>query len=223
LNQEKIESARLPFYNQLSIPAQSALDETRVVRRFNPGEVIAQQGQVWPHLFQVNLGVIHALKASMDGKSLVPSRLTAGDVFWGLAFFLPKTPMPVALQAHTEVEMSLWSFGSLEPVLKKDGVLAWKLCQMMVGRMQAASGVIEELAFQPVMGRLAGLLQEEFGEGDEFKARTLTLDDMAAHIGSTREVVCRNLHRLVELGIIDMNRTELKITRAEELEKFAQH
>jgi CRP-like cAMP-binding protein len=223
LEQEKIETTQLPFYEQLSTAVQHALDETRVDRRFNPGEVIAQQGEVWPYLFQVKLGEVHAMKASIEGRSLVPSRLTAGDVFWGLAFFLPNTPMPVTLQAHTEVELSLWAFESLEPVLLDDGILAWQLCQMTVDRMRVASGVIEELAFQPVMARLAGLIMEEFGKEDDYAARTLTLDEMAAHIGSTREVVCRNLQRLVELGLIDMTRTELKITNCDELSHIAKH
>jgi CRP-like cAMP-binding protein len=82
--------------------------------------------------------------------------------------------------------------------------------------------VITELAFQPVLGRLAGLLLSEFGQDEEYNARTLTLDDMAAHIGSTREVVCRNLQRMVEQGLIDMTRTELKITDAGGLERIAQ-
>jgi CRP-like cAMP-binding protein len=214
---------RLPFYDQLPTHVKQRLNQTRIMRTYPPDEVIVHHGEIWPHLFQVVRGEIHALKASIEGRSLVPSRLSDGDVFWGLAFFLPGTPMPVTLQANTESTLSIWSLESLEPLLLEDGSLAWELCQMMVRRMQAASGVIEELAFQPVMGRLAGLLLQEFGQGEDFKARTLTLDEMAAHIGSTREVVCRNLQRLVELGTIDMTRTELKITNADELEHYAQH
>ena len=215
-------SGQLPFHDHLSIEVQRTLDETRNSRHYRPGEIIVQDGQIWPYLFLVLEGEVHALKASMEGRSLVPSRLAAGDVFWGLAFFLPDTPMPVSLQAHEPVEIALWAHEDLEPVLKEDGLLAWQLCQMMVGRMQTASGVITELAFQPVLGRLAGLILSEFGQGEEYNARTLTLDDMAAHIGSTREVVCRNLQRMVEQGLIDMTRTELKVTDAGGLERIAQ-
>lgn len=219
----RAENRRVPFYEDLPVAVRQSLEQSQSTRIYQPGEVIVENGDVWPNLFQVIQGEIHALKASLEGKSLVPSRLSEGDVFWGMAFFLPGTPMPVTLQAHSKVEILIWSYQSLEKVLEEHGALAWFLCQMMVGRMQDASGVIEELAFQPVMGRLAGLLLQEFGEGDEYKARTLTLDEMAAHIGSTREVVCRNLQRLVEMGIIDMTRTELKIADAGELEQFAQH
>lgn len=222
MNPESSGTRQLPFYNHLSNEIQHFVDETRIGRRYKPGEVIVQQGQVWPYLFLVVEGEIHALKASMQGKSLVPSKLTAGDVFWGLAFFLPETPMPVTLQSYTSTVLAMWAYEHLEPVLTENGLFAWQLCQMMVRRMRAASDVIEELAFQPVLGRLAGLILSEFGGGEEYKARTLTLDEMAAHIGSTREVVCRNLQRMVEQGLIDMTRTELKVADVGGLERIAQ-
>ena len=78
--------------------------------------------------------------------------------------------------------------------------------------MQLASDIVEELAFQPVIGRLAGLLLDVFGDAeDEFMTRELTLEDMAARIGTTREMVCRHLYRFAENGAIEIRRTELKI------------
>jgi CRP-like cAMP-binding protein len=87
--------------------------------------------------------------------------------------------------------------------------------------MQLASVILEDLAFHPVMSRLAGLLLEIFGDAeDEFMARDLTLDDMASHIGTTREMVCRHLYRFAEEGAIEIRRTELRITDRRFLEKL---
>jgi hypothetical protein len=88
--------------------------------------------------------------------------------------------------------------------------------------MQMASDVVEELAFQPVVNRLAGLLLEIFADAEgEFVSRELTLDDMAAHIGTTREMVCRHLYRFAEHGAIEISRTELKINDREMLQAQA--
>jgi DNA-binding transcriptional regulator LsrR (DeoR family) len=43
-------------------------------------------------------------------------------------------------------------------------------------------------------------------------ARSLTLDDMAARIGSTREVVCRFLQRFADENLINITRTEFEIS-----------
>jgi DNA-binding transcriptional regulator LsrR (DeoR family) len=49
-------------------------------------------------------------------------------------------------------------------------------------------------------------------------ARVLTLEDMAARIGTTREMVCRYLYRLAEEGAIEIRRTELRIKDRQLLE-----
>jgi len=79
--------------------------------------------------------------------------------------------------------------------------------------MLRASEIVEELAFQPVAGRLARLLIDYPGQATSGPvARSLTLDDMAARIGSTREVVCRFLQRFADEELIKITRTEFEIT-----------
>ena len=83
----------------------------------------------------------------------------------------------------------------------------------MTSRMQQVSDVVENLAFRAVPGRLASLLLEHYsGSGDTPVARDMTLDQMAAHIGSTREMVCRALYKFADQGAIEINRTEFVIS-----------
>lgn len=89
--------------------------------------------------------------------------------------------------------------------------------------MLRASQILEEIAFQPVAGRLAHLLLTQFEERTgETLTRDLTLDEMAARIGTTREMVCRQLYKLADEGMIQINRTELKITDLKMLNETAQ-
>jgi len=108
------------------------------------------------------------------------------------------------------------------PILQR-GQLSWELSRLMVRRMQRASEIIETLAFQPVAARLAKLLMDAFQDDSTSPiARNLTLDDMAARIGSTREVVCRFLHRFADGGLIDITRTEFIVSDRERLIELAQ-
>jgi CRP/FNR family transcriptional regulator len=52
--------------------------------------------------------------------------------------------------------------------------------------------------------------------------RSLTLDEMAARIGSTREMVCRLLYKFSDEGLIKITRTEFTIIDAETLNMKAQ-
>lgn len=205
--------------------AQDTLDnilQNAVQRKFDAQEIIVHQEDVWPYLFVVMKGKIHAMKESSEGRAFIATTLISGDIFWGLAFFIKEASMPVLLQASSKSEIYIWSRRILEPIIKNNGKMSWTLCQIMINRMQLASEIVEDLAFHPVMGRLAGLILDEFGDaGDEFMTRELTLEEMAARIGSTREMVCRHLYRFAEKGVIQINRTELKINDRVLLEKQA--
>jgi CRP-like cAMP-binding protein len=214
--------ARLPLFASLPEEKLDAVAQAAAVRTYGAREIIVHMGDVWPHLFVVVDGEIGAIKESARGRVLTAATLAKGDVFWGLAFFIEDLPMPVLFQAQTDTTICLWNRDSLVPVIQGEGSMSWMLCQMMISRMQLASEIVEELAFQPVMGRLSGLLLDLFAEGeDRSMVRDLTLDEMASRIGTTREMVCRHLYRLAEWGAIDVSRTKLTIENRELLERKA--
>jgi len=108
------------------------------------------------------------------------------------------------------------------PIFFQNGRASWELARLMIERMKRAGDMVEELAFQPVTGRLAGLILSHYGDATaDFTRRDMTLDEMAARIGSTREMVCRLLHRFSDEGAVQINRTEFMISDREKLEGFA--
>ena len=213
---------RLPLFDGLPQAARSNIVQTAIVRKWTAREIIVHMGDVWPYLFVVMEGQISAIKESAKGRELTVTSLTAGDVFWGLAFFIEELPMPVLFQAQADTTLCMWDRERFVPIIQRNGKMSWMLCQLMVSRMQLASEIVEELAFQPVMNRLSNLILEMFGESDtEYMEREMTLDEMASRIGTTREMVCRHLYRLAEWGAIDVSRTQLRIENRTLLEKQA--
>ena len=182
-------------------------------RNYKKGEWIVHNGDIWAYFLWVESGKINALKESGEGRSLITTTILPQESFWGLAFFQEDMPMPVALIAEEDSEIHLWSREQFLPFLLKNGKMSWEFARQMVSRMQQASDIVESLAFRPVPGRLANLLLERYsGSGEIPVARDLTLDQMAAHIGSTREMVCRALYKFADDGAIKINRTEFVIS-----------
>ena len=204
---------------------EAALDELErlaVARRYQSGERITHYGDTWPYFFILEGGSVTALKESAEGRSLIVVTIRPGEVFWGLSFFQEETPMIVSLIADEPSVLHLWSREDLVPILKRDGQMTWSLAQLMLHRMLRASDIVEELAFQPTAGRLAGLLLDHFGDAvDEFVSRDLTLEEMAARIGTTRETVCRQLYSFMNKGAIQITRTDFRITDRDVLEDLA--
>ncbi|MBN2388952.1 MAG: Crp/Fnr family transcriptional regulator [Anaerolineales bacterium] len=215
--------AQSPFFSSLDAGQLGRLAEMTISRRYPAGGFLVHAGDCWPYLFLVVEGRLWILKESGEGRSLVIAELEPGELFWGLAFFREQMPNPIALKFHQPSELYLWRREAMLPFLLENGSLAWELSLLMMERMLRASEVIDGLAFQPVAGRLARLLMEFPGQtAPGPTTRSLTLDDMAARIGSSREVVCRFLHKFADEGLIQINRTEFEITDPERLGGMAQ-
>lgn len=209
---------RNPVFGCLKEDALNALLEVALLQHYHQGQYLAYAGDVWPMLFFMLKGNVSAVKESAEGRSLVATSFSPGEVFWGVSFFHPDLPMPVTLRVELQTSIYLWSREHMLPVLTKHGLMSFELCRLMVSRMLRASEIVEELAFQPVAGRLARLLIEYPGQANSGPvARSLTLDDMAERIGSTREVVCRFLQRFADEDLIKITRTEFEITNRERL------
>ncbi|GMV34335.1 MAG: hypothetical protein DCC59_01585 [Chloroflexi bacterium] len=182
-------------------------------RQYAKNETVIFYGDVWPYLLLIESGSVDAVKESGEGRSLMVNTFLAGDLFWGLAFFQEDALMPVTLEAREASRLHLWSRETMEPILARNGRAGWELCRLMAGRMQRASDILEGLAFQPVAKRLARLLLDHFEQaGDAAISRRLTLDEMAARIGSTREMVCRALYGFSDKKLIEVTRAEFVLT-----------
>ena len=205
-------------FSTLSLADLTELARWASSRSYQKDEKIILYGEVWPYLFLVGQGSIDAVKESSEGRMLMINTFLAGDIFWGLAFFQENAPMPVTLEARQPSRLFMWSRETMEPILARNGRAGWELCRLMAGRMQRASAILEEIAFQPVAGRLARLLLDHFEmAGDSAISRHLTLDEMAARIGSTREMVCRVLYGFSDKKLIEVTRTEFVLTDREGL------
>lgn len=202
-----------PVFAALPVPGLEEAVRLASSRAYRQGEKVILYGDVWPCLFMVGSGSIEALKESSEGRVLRVAFFGEGELFWGLAFFHENAAMPVTLGAREDSMIHIWTREDILPLMLQNGKASWELSRLMAGRMQRASEMLEGLAFQPVAGRLAKLLLENFETaGDASIARNLTLDEMAAQIGTTREIVCRALYNFSDKKLIKVTRTEFVLT-----------
>ena len=217
------------WLEQNSLLAQvSAADRTELARRaihrqYQKGEFIAHYQEVWPYLLLVEDGAIDLLRESEEGRSLIVATIQPNEIFWGLALFYEDAPSVVTLQAHDATGLWLWSRDTILPFLLENGKASWELCRLLVRRMERASEILGELAFQPVAGRVARLLLDHFKDADGNRLkRDLTLDEMAARAGTTREMVCRALYNFSDRGLLTITRTEFQLTDKNGLTQLAE-
>jgi CRP-like cAMP-binding protein len=209
-------------FNQLPEPVLGQVAGLARPRSYTAGEFVTHYNDAWPYLALLETGSLEAVKESLEGRSLLVYKLRADDVFWGLTFFNENVKMPVSLRATEQSQLCLWSRQDILPILLVHGPALWSICGILIQRVQIASAIVEDLAFQPVAGRLAKMLLDAYGgKGSELLARDMTLDEMAARVGTTREMVCRLLYKFADEKWIDITRTEFRLIDQDELRQLS--
>ncbi len=212
-----------PIFAQLSEAQRSDVVRCGKARRYERGELIALYDDIYPYILIVATGKVDGVMESREGRRLVMIAFQPGDVFWGLAFFNPEVRMPVTLEAHEASLLYLWNQESLLPILLQNSKALWELCRLMMSRMQQASVIVEGLAFQSVAVRVARLMLGQFSDAATPSiTRHLTLDEMAAMVGTTQEMVCRVLYHFADKKLIQITRTEFVLDNKEGLAEIAE-
>lgn len=213
-----------PVFSKFPSKTLDEIGKLSISRKYNKNEHVVEQGELWPYLLVVNKGSINAIKDSIDGRLLVAATFIKGDVFWGVTFFDEQYCMPAALVAYEESTLCLWHRDTLLPYIIHEGSVSWQLSRLVVDRLLLASEKIGDMTFHTVEVRLAKFLMSISSEDNNVPIeRNLTLDEMAARIGTTREVVCRFLHKFSDSGIIEINRTEFSIKNSKKLSEISQN
>lgn len=190
-------------------------------RRLEAGEFLCHQGQVWPRFVYLAAGQLQWVLLSVSGKEYVVAELKPAAIFWGHSFF-DDQPMPACLQATNVSEVYEWSRAVAQPILLRNPTALWEITKDLVRMMRRSREIIYGLAFQPVAGRLAHLLLNQFpAEENPSIERSVTLSEIASRIATSPEVVSRLLHQFESEGIVEINRASITLSDRSALEQLA--
>jgi CRP-like cAMP-binding protein len=89
--------------------------------------------------------------------------------------------------------------------------LARGVIQNLAGRVLHLVALVEDLSLRSVDARLARLLLERSVDDIILRQRWATQAEMAARLGTVPDVISRSLRKLVNQGLIQMDRSAIRI------------
>jgi CRP/FNR family transcriptional regulator len=93
----------------------------------------------------------------------------------------------------------------------------------LAGRTRHLVGLVEDLSLRNVRGRLARLLLDASQAAQaDIVPRLLSQEEMAAQLGTVREVVNRTLRNLADEGMIQFDRHRIVILQPQRLAQEAE-
>jgi CRP/FNR family transcriptional regulator, cyclic AMP receptor protein len=214
---------RVQLFADLSETEISFLAQRAVPRHFAPGELIFGEGDPCTGLFVVESGHVRIFKSSASGREQVlsvegpNSSIAELPVFDGGNF-------PASTAAVDDAHLLFVSKQDFYSMCVVHPKVALKVLRVVGKRLRALVTIIEELSFTTVRSRLISLLlrlAREQGKPAGAGGVQITLpasnQELAAHIGTVRELVSRNLSRLQAEGLIRMDGREVVIPKLDAL------
>lgn len=215
----------MPYFAALTQDEAIAVASDILVHHFDPREVIAVAGEETKGLYFIRSGTVRVYRMGRDGREQSLRLASSGDTFGEVPVF-DGQPMPAHVEAIKPTELLLVPTSLLKEVVRRHPEVSIKLLELFARRIRAFVELVEQLSLQTVEARLARYLfqlarmEGVERDGEVIVQRDLTVQDLAALLGSVREVVARQLHALQEEGVIRVERKEIAILDMELLRRM---
>jgi CRP-like cAMP-binding protein len=199
------------FCAGLSEVAVMALARIATPLQQRAGAIIQFEGDPAEAMYIVVEGRVKIARIGANGREQVLNVIPAGGHFNTVPIF-DGGACPANAEALTDVTLLALSRDALLGVVEQHPPLALALLREFTGRLRHLVNLIDELALHTVHGRLAGLLldQAEAAERGVLTA-PLTQAEMAARLGTVREMIGRTLKTFEVLGLIRLERGQITI------------
>ena len=183
-------------------------------RTFEPNQHIISEGDVCDAAYFIVEGTVRVYKLSPQGRQHILVQLGPGQAFNTVPVFLTESTNIANAIAVTPVKLLVLFKDQVSEIVKLCPDLALVFIHDFAERLSHLSNLAGDLALQPVRVRLARFLLEQVKEGQTTR---WTHEEIAAHIGSVREVVSRTMRDFVKQGLIHKDRQHLVIVDQEAL------
>lgn len=180
-------------------------------------ESIIHEGQPGPGLFIVETGRVKIFRRSPAGREMIINVLEDGASFNEVPVF-DQGDNPANVAAVMETRLWLIDAEALRGVIAEHPPAAQQIIINLSQNLRMLVSKVDELSFYTVTARLARLLWKlpESQLAASGSAR-LTQDDLAARVGTVREVVSRSLKELENCGAIEVQRGKIKVLDRDKL------
>ena len=193
--------AKVPIFSDLTPAEMSFLAPRILPRQCAPGELIFAEGDPCAGLYVVERGNIRIFKSSSGGREQVLSIDGPGSSVAELPVF-DGGPYPASASAVDDATVLLVRRQDFHALCLAHPQVALKVLRVVGARLRRLVGIIEELSFTTVRRRLAAFLfRLAQREGLEITLPGSN-QELAAQIGTVRELVSRNLSRFQQEGLL---------------------
>ena len=209
-----------PFLKVATPDFQRIFFDTAIPAHIPAGHVIAETGSECSQLALVVSGSVRVYKLADKGREITLYRIKDGDsCVLTASCLMSATPFPAIAVAETELDAIVIPAISAKSWMTQYPPWSSFVFGLISKRLTEVITVLENVTFQRMDVRVAAYLVNMTDKG---LTLAITHHEIAADLGSSREVVSRTLKEFDKQGWINMGRGELIIQDLPQLQNLAE-
>jgi CRP/FNR family transcriptional regulator, anaerobic regulatory protein len=200
---------RLEFYRDAPAELQSTISAAARYVRLAPGDFLFSEGDASKEFAVVGVGSIRVFRIGATGReiTLYHVRSQESSLVSMLAVLLAR-PVIATGQAEVATEAVVLPAAALRELVVTSDSMRRYIVETVTRGLVEVTTVLEDVAFRTMESRLAALLLQHFATADVISMRH---EDIAAELGTAREVVSRLLENYERRGAIHLSRGRVEM------------
>jgi CRP-like cAMP-binding protein len=202
---EREHLGQIPLFASLDEETLAQVGAVTAVRHYDRGEVIAVEGERRGSLRYVRTGLVKLATTSADGHEQILRLVPEGQTF-NLVATLDGRPTAATVTALDLTTIYAIRRDVVTRLLSERPAFAQAALQALAADTREIITLAKDLALYHVSERVARLLlDQERCTCERCRNHYMTQQEMAAIVGTAREMVGRTLHEFQSAGIIDLH------------------
>ena len=200
---------RLDFYREAAPELQPTMSAAATYVKLAPGDFLFREGDASSEFAAVGAGSIRVFRIGATGReiTLYHVRSQQSSLVSMLAVLLGR-PVIATGQAEVPTEAVLLPGSALrEWVITSDPMRRY-IFETVARALVDVTTLLEDVAFRTMESRLAAVLLQHFATADVISMRH---EDIAAELGTAREVISRLLENYERRGAINLSRGRVEM------------
>ncbi len=212
---------RIPFFAEAPAELRKSLADEASVVHLEAGEYFLREGDSCAHFAVIVSGKMRVFKLGESGHEITLYHVGPGEACpLNVSCILSDRPVPAMAQVEETVEAIVVPAQTFRRWIAEHEPIRKFVFQMFSTRLTEVMSLVEEVAFRRMDQRLARRVADLLEDGSSGSVE-ITHAELAADLGTAREVVSRLLKELERLGAIRLSRGRILLRDAAILREIA--
>lgn len=219
-------SERVALLRDISYFEALPTDELEQVARVSrvitleSGEALFHEGDPAEGLYLVVRGGVRAVRYSPEGRQLIVREFHPGETFNEVGALDGSENAATAITTANPTEVLIVPGEKMRQLTREYPDFGQQVMRAMAEKLRYAMGKVNRLALMVVKARLASHLLESATDTGVLKG--ISQEELAAQLGTVRQVLGRALSEMQKAGIVEVGRGFIRIIDRDALEAIVE-